>query len=149
MEQGRLAGAWAFGHDAPPMPKLFPFGIYTIPEISMVGPTEKELTRAEVAYETGVSRYREIARGQILGDETGFLKLIFQRDTRRLLAAHAIGTGATEIIHIAQAVIILDGTLDYFLNAVFNYPTLAEAYKVAALDCRDKLDVVVNKSVIS
>jgi NAD(P) transhydrogenase len=139
-EQGRLAGAWAFGNDAPPMSKLYPFGIYTIPEISMVGPTEKELTRAEVAYETGISHYREIARGQILGDDTGFLKLIFHRETRRLLAAHAIGTGATEIIHIAQAVVTLDGTLDYFLHAVFNYPTLAEAYKVAALDCRDKME---------
>jgi NAD(P) transhydrogenase len=140
MEQGRLAGAYAFGVPAAPMPKLFPFGIYTIPEMSMVGPTEKELTRAAVPYEAGVSRYREIARGQILGDDTGFLKLLFHRHTRRLLAAHAIGTGATEIIHIAQAVVTLDGTLDYFLNAVFNYPTLAEAYKVAALDCAEKLD---------
>jgi NAD(P) transhydrogenase len=140
MEQGRLAAAYAFGLDAPPMPKLFPFGIYTIPEISMVGPTEKELTRAAVPYESGVSRYREIARGQILGDDSGFLKLLFHRESRRLLAAHVIGTGATELIHIAQAVVTLDGTLDYFLNAVFNYPTLAEAYKVAALDCLDKLD---------
>ncbi|MGH9867159.1 MAG: Si-specific NAD(P)(+) transhydrogenase [Candidatus Polarisedimenticolia bacterium] len=139
MEQGRLAGAYAFGVPALPMPALFPFGIYTIPEISMVGPTEKELTRAAVPYEAGVAHYREIARGQILGDDTGFLKLLFHRETRRLLAAHAIGTGATEIIHIAQAVVTLDGTLDYFVNAVFNYPTLAEAYKAAALDCLDKL----------
>ncbi|HKY33633.1 MAG TPA: Si-specific NAD(P)(+) transhydrogenase [Candidatus Polarisedimenticolia bacterium] len=140
MEQGRLAAAYAFGRDVPPMPRLFPFGIYTIPEISMVGPTEQELTGAAVPYETGVSRYREIARGQILGDDTGFLKLIFHRETRRLLSAHAIGTGATEIIHIAQAVVALGGTLEYFVNNVFNYPTLAECYKVAALDCANKLD---------
>jgi NAD(P) transhydrogenase len=139
LEQGRLAAAHAFGKETHPMPKHFPYGIYSIPEISMIGPTEEELTRAAVPYEVGVSRYREIARGQILGDDTGLLKLIFHRETRRLLAAHAIGTGATEMIHIAQAVMVLDGTLDYFLDNVFNYPTLAECYKVAALDCDNKL----------
>src|SRR5262245_4274177 len=139
MEQGRLAAAHAFGKDVSPMPKVFPYGIYTIPEISMVGPTEAELTKAAVPYETGISHYNEIARGQLLGDETGMLKLIFHRESRKLLAAHAIGTGATELIHIAQAVIMLEGTLDYFLTAVFNYPTLAECYKVAALDCANKL----------
>lgn len=139
MEQGRLAAAHAFGRQVHPMPKLFPYGIYTIPEISMVGPTEQELTRGMVPYETGVSRYREIARGQILGDETGLLKLCFHRESRRLLAAHAIGSGATETIHIAQAVIALGGGLDYFITSVFNYPTLAECYKVAALDCANKL----------
>ena len=139
LEQGRLAAAHAFGKETQPMPKHFPYGIYSIPEISMIGPTEEELTRSAVPYEVGVSRYREIARGQILGDDTGLLKLIFHRETRRLLAAHAIGTGATEMIHIAQAVVVLDGTLDYFLNNVFNYPTLAECYKVAALDCDNKL----------
>jgi len=105
----------------------------------MIGPTEEELTKKAVPYEVGVSRYREIARGQILGDDTGLLKLIFHREDRKLLAAHAIGTGATEMIHIAQAVVTLGGTLDYFLNSVFNYPTLAECYKVAALDCANKL----------
>jgi NAD(P) transhydrogenase len=139
MEQGRLAAAHAFGKEAGPMATPFPFGIYSIPEISMIGPTEEELTQAAVPYEVGVSRYREIARGQILGDETGQLKLIFHRDTRRLLAVHAIGTGATELIHIGQAVATLSGTLDYFLKSVFNYPTLAECYKVAALDCANKL----------
>ncbi len=139
LEQGRLAAAHAFGRETHPMPKHFPYGIYSIPEISMIGPTEEELTRAAVPYEVGVSRYREIARGQILGDDTGLLKLIFHRDTRRMLAAHAIGTGATEMIHIAQAVLMLGGTLDYFLNNVFNYPTLAECYKVAALDCDNRL----------
>jgi len=139
MEQGRLAASHAFGTEPPPMPGLFPYGIYTIPEISMIGPTEEELTKKAIPYETGISRYREIARGQILGDDTGLLKLIFHRADRKLLAAHAIGTGATEMIHIAQAVVALGGTLDYFLNAVFNYPTLAECYKVAALDCANKL----------
>lgn len=139
MEQGRLAAAHAFGKEAGRMATPFPFGIYSIPEISMIGPTEEELTRAAVPYEVGVSRYREIARGQILGDETGQLKLIFHRETRRLLAVHAIGTGATELIHIGQAVAKLSGTLDYFLQSVFNYPTLAECYKVAALDCANKL----------
>lgn len=139
MEQGRLAAAHAFGKDVSPMPRVFPYGIYTIPEISMVGPTESELTKGAVPYEIGVSHYNEIARGQILGDETGMLKLIFHRESRKLLAAHAIGTGATELIHIAQAVVTLEGTLDYFLTSVFNYPTLAECYKVAALDCANKL----------
>jgi len=139
MMQGRLAAAHAFGVRTFPMPALFPYGIYTIPEISMIGPTEQELTRQAVPYETGVSRYREIARGQILGDDTGLLKLIFHRETRKLLAAHAIGTGATEMIHIGQAVVTLGGGLDYFLDSVFNYPTLAECYQVAALDCANKL----------
>jgi NAD(P) transhydrogenase len=139
MEQGRLAASHAFGKEAGPMAEPFPFGIYAIPEISMIGPTEEELTASIVPYEVGVSRYREIARGQILGDDIGLLKLIFHRETKRLLAAHAIGTGATEMIHIAQAVMTLKGTLDYFLNSVFNYPTLAECYKVAALDCANKL----------
>jgi NAD(P) transhydrogenase len=139
MEQGRLAAAHAFGMAVGEIPKLFPYGIYTIPEISMIGPTEEALTAASIPYETGISRYREIARGQILGDDTGLLKMLFHPEDRRLLAAHAIGTGATELIHIAQAVVTLGGGLDYFLDSVFNYPTLAECYKVAALDCSNKL----------
>lgn len=139
MEQGRLAAAHAFGLPVRPMSALYPYGIYSVPEISLVGPSEEELTRTSVPYETGIARYREIARGQILGDDTGVLKLLFHRETRKLLAAHAIGTGATELIHIAHAAVSLGGTLDYFLESVFNYPTLAECYKVAALDCANRL----------
>jgi NAD(P) transhydrogenase len=138
-EQGRLAACRAFGVEARPMASHFPFGIYAIPEISMVGPTEHELTQKRVPYETGVARYREIARGQILGDDSGFFKMLFHRDDRRLLAVHCMGSGATELVHVGQAVIALGGGLDYFLETVFNYPTLAECYKVAALDASNKL----------
>ncbi|MSP26828.1 MAG: Si-specific NAD(P)(+) transhydrogenase [Myxococcales bacterium] len=137
-EQGRLAACHAFGVAAGPMTKHFPVGIYAIPEISMVGAPEHELTANKVPYEFGMARYREIARGQILGDAGGLLKLLFHREDRRLLGVHAIGTGATELIHIGQAVVALGGTLDYFIQAVFNYPTLAECYKVAALDAFNK-----------
>jgi NAD(P) transhydrogenase len=138
-EQGRLAACHAFGVEAGRMESHFPIGIYAIPEISMVGAPEFELTQQRVSYETGIARYREIARGQILGDDSGLLKLLFHRETRRLLGVHAIGTGATELIHIGQAVLALGGGLDYFLQTVFNYPTLAECYKVAALDASNKL----------
>jgi NAD(P) transhydrogenase len=138
-EQGRLAACDAFGVPAGPMASHFPVGIYAIPEISMVGATEQELTAAKIPYEIGVARYREIARGQILGDDSGLFKMLFHREDRRLLGAHAIGTGATELIHIGQAVLGLGGGLDYFLRTVFNYPTLAECYKVAALDAANKL----------
>ena len=138
-EQGRLAVCTAFGVPHKPMSRNFPVGIYSIPEISMVGQPEHELTDEKIPYETGIARYREIARGQILGDDTGMLKLIVHRDTRQLLGVHAIGTGATELIHIGQAVLRLGGGLDYLLNTVFNYPTLAECYKVAALDAHNKL----------
>ena len=138
-EQGRLAACHAFGVPAGPMARHFPIGIYSIPEISLVGASEEELTEKKVPYETGVARYREIARGQILGDDTGLFKMLFHRENRRLLGAHAIGTGATELIHIGQAVLGLCGGLDYFLETVFNYPTLAECYKVAALDASNKL----------
>ncbi len=138
-EQGRLAACHAFGVAAGPMGAHFPVGIYAIPEISMVGTTEQELTAGKVPYEIGVARYREIARGQILGDDSGLFKMLFHRQDRRLLGAHAIGTGATELIHIGQAVLGLGGGLDYFMHTVFNYPTLAECYKVAALDAANKL----------
>ena len=138
-EQGRLAACHAFGLAAGLMAPHFPVGIYSIPEISMVGATEQELTAAKTPYETGVARYREIARGQILGDDSGLFKMLFHREDRRLLGAHAIGTGATELIHIGQAVLGLGGGLDYFMRTVFNYPTLAECYKVAALDAANKL----------
>jgi NAD(P) transhydrogenase len=138
-EQGRLAACHAFGMPTGPMAAHFPFGIYAIPEISMVGETEQGLTRKRVPYEVGVARYREIARGQILGDDSGFFKMIFHREGRQLLGVHTMGTGATELIHIGQAVLGLEGGLDYFLQTVFNYPTLAECYKVAALDAANKL----------
>lgn len=138
-EQGRLAACYAFGIDAQPMAPHFPIGIYAIPEVSMVGAPEHELTRQRVPYETGIARYREIARGQILGDDSGLLKMLFQRETRKLLGVHCIGTGATELIHIGQAVMAFGGGLDYFLDTVFNYPTLAECYKVAGLGAANKL----------
>ena len=138
-EQGRRAACHALGVPAGPMPDHFPVGIYAIPEISMVGATEHDLTAQKIPYEAGVARYREIARGQILEDDTGLLKMLFHRDDRRLLGVHAIGTGATELIHVGQAVLALGGGLDYFLDTVFNYPTLAECYKVAALNAANKL----------
>ena len=138
-EQGRLAACRAFNHAPRPMAAHFPVGIYAIPEISMVGAPEHALTERKVPYETGLGRYREIARGQILGDDTGLLKLIFHREDRRLLGVHVIGTGATELVHIGQAVLGLGAGLDYFLETVFNYPTLAECYKVAALNAANKL----------
>jgi NAD(P) transhydrogenase len=139
MEQGRLAACNAFGTSCASMPHLFPYGIYAVPEISMVGKNEEELTKEGVPYEVGVARYREIARGAIMGDDSGLLKLLFQRDTRRILGVHIIGTGATELVHIGQAVMAFGGTLDYFVYSVFNYPTFAECYKVAALDGYNKV----------
>jgi NAD(P) transhydrogenase len=138
-EQGRLAACAAFGLEAGPLGDHFPIGIYAIPEISMVGAPEHELTAKKIPYETGVARYREIARGQILGDHSGMFKMLFHREDRRLLGIHCIGTGATELVHVGQAVLGLGGGLDYFLDTVFNYPTLAECYKVAALDAANKL----------
>jgi NAD(P) transhydrogenase len=138
-EQGRLAACVAMGVAAGRVADHFPIGIYAIPEISMAGATEEQLTRDRVPYETGIARYREIARGQILGDESGLFKMLFHREDRRLLGVHIIGTGATELVHIGQAVLGLGGGLDYFLGTVFNYPTLAECYKVAALNAANKL----------
>ncbi|MGA6828881.1 Si-specific NAD(P)(+) transhydrogenase [Nitrospira sp. NS4] len=137
--QGRQVACHAFGVEVEPLPAHLPVGIYAIPEISMAGPPEHELTEQRVPYESGVARYREIARGQILGDDSGLVKLLFHREDKRLLGVHAIGTGATELIHIGQAVLDLNGGLNYFLRTVFNYPTLAECYKVAALDAFNKL----------
>lgn len=139
MEQGRLAVCHAFGAEAKSVPELFPYGIYTIPEISMVGRTEEDLTHEGVPYEVGKARYREIARGQIMGDQTGTLKLVFHRETRRLLGVHILGEGASELVHIGQAVLAFGGTIDYFINTVFNYPTLAECYKTAAFDGVNRL----------
>ncbi len=138
-EQGRLAACQMFDVQTDPMADHFPIGIYAIPEVSMVGAPEHVLTEQKIPYETGVARYREIARGQIFGDNSGLVKLLFHREDRRLLGVHAIGTGATELIHIGQAVLGLNGGLKYFLDTVFNYPTLAECYKVAALNAYNKL----------
>jgi NAD(P) transhydrogenase len=135
MEQGRIAAARAFDdHAATSNPSFYPYGIYTIPEISFIGKTEEQLTGEDVPYEVGMAYYREVARGQIRGDTTGRLKLIFHRDTRKVLGVHIIGEGAAELVHIGQAVMILGGTVDYFVDTVFNYPTLAECYKVAAFN---------------
>jgi NAD(P) transhydrogenase len=142
MEQGRLASAHAFSDGEAAMSKLLPFGIYTIPEISYVGRTEEELTEAAVPYEVGISRYRELARGHILGDTYGLLKLLVSPDERTILGVHVLGTNATEVVHIGQTVMGLGGTVDYLVEAVFNYPTLAESYKVAALDAKNKLMAV-------
>jgi NAD(P) transhydrogenase len=139
MEQGRLAAAQAFGKTVHSNPEGYPYGIYTIPEISFIGKTEEQLTDEDVPYEVGVAYYREIARGQIRGDTTGRLKLIFHRETKQILGVHIIGEGASELLHIGQAVMILGGTMDYFVNTVFNYPTLAECYKAAAFNGLNKL----------
>jgi NAD(P) transhydrogenase len=139
MEQGRLAARYAFDEPTNGMTTLLPFGIYTVPEISFVGKTEQELTDAGVPYEIGISRYRELARGQIIGDSYGMLKLLVSADDRRLLGVHALGANATEVIHIGQAVMAFEGTIDYLVDTVFNYPTLAEGYKVAALDASNKI----------
>jgi NAD(P) transhydrogenase len=139
MEQGRIAVAHAFGKPVSSNPSYFPFGIYTIPEISFIGKTEEQLTDEDVPYEVGVAYYREIARGQIRGDTTGRLKLIFHRETLDLLGVHIIGEGASELLHIGQAVLILKGKVDYFVDTVFNYPTLAECYKAAAFNGLNKL----------
>jgi NAD(P) transhydrogenase len=138
MEQGRVASAHAFG-EAAAMSELLPIGIYTIPEISFVGRTEEELTAAGVPYEVGISRYRELARGHILGDTYGILKLLVSPEDQTILGVHVLGTNATEVVHIGQTVMGLGGTVDYLVDAVFNYPTLAESYKVAALDARNRL----------
>ena len=139
MEQGRLAACHAFGVESASVQELFPYGIYTIPEISMVGRTEEALTEQEVPYEVGKAQYKETARGQIIGDVTGLLKLIFHTETRELLGVHIMGDGASDLVHIGQAVLAYQGKIDYFVNTVFNYPTLAECYKNAAFDGINRL----------
>ncbi|MDZ4687578.1 MAG: Si-specific NAD(P)(+) transhydrogenase [Planctomycetaceae bacterium] len=142
MEQGRRAVAAIFNKPFVAYPHL-PYGLYTIPEISMVGKSEQQLTADRVPYEVGVATFREIARGHIAGDEHGMLKLLFHRETRQLLGVHIIGETATEIIHIGQTVMALGGTIDYFRDTVFNYPTMTEAYKVAAFNGLNKLNLEV------
>ncbi|MDP3090834.1 MAG: Si-specific NAD(P)(+) transhydrogenase [Nitrospira sp.] len=139
MQQGRHAACHAFGHPDRTDTALLPYGIYAIPEISMVGRTEEDLAKDRIPFGVGIARYKEIARGQLIGDEMGMLKLLFHRQTRELLGVHAIGEGATELIHIGQAVMAYHGRIEYFVDTVFNYPTLAECYKVAALDGINRL----------
>jgi NAD(P) transhydrogenase len=142
MDQGRLAASHAFDEPASELRSLQPIGIYTIPEISYCGRSEAELTSEAVPFEVGISRYRELARGQIIGDSYGMLKLIVHTETREILGVHVFGTNATELVHIGQAVMGCGGTVDYLVDTVFNYPTLSEAYKVAALDVTNKLRAV-------
>ncbi len=142
MEQGRLAAYHACDEPANSLVALQPIGIYTIPEISYCGHTEDELTTSSVPYEVGISRYRELARGQIIGDSYGMLKLLVSTRTRRLLGVHVFGSQATELVHLGQAIMTCDGTVDHLVDTVFNYPTLSEAYKVAALDAVNKMRAV-------
>jgi len=139
MEQGRIAACHAFNMRMPPAPEFFPYGIYSVPEISTVGMSEQEARKRDIPYECGVARFRETSRGHIMGLNTGLLKMLFSLDTRRLLGVHIVGEGATELVHIGQAVLNLQGTLDYFIENTFNYPTLAEAYKIAALDAWNRM----------
>ncbi len=137
--QGRYVACKIFGKETCPLPEHLPIGIYSMPQISMVGHTEKELSEKKIPYEVGIARYREIARGQILGDDSGFFKMLFNSENRKLLGVHIIGTDATELLHIGQAVLNFGGTMDYFIETIFNYPTLAECYKVAAFDASNKI----------
>jgi len=141
MEQGRIAACHAFGESAHAPPEFFPYGIYSVPEISTVGMTEEQVREKSIPYETGIARFRETSRGHIMGLNSGFMKMIFALETRRLLGVHIVGEGATELIHIGQAVLNLGGGLDYFVENTFNYPTLAEAYKIAALDAFNRMPV--------
>ncbi|HTH95995.1 MAG TPA: Si-specific NAD(P)(+) transhydrogenase [Stellaceae bacterium] len=139
MEQGRIAACHAFGVPMPPAPEHFPYGIYSVPEISTVGLSEQEVRARGICYEVGIARFRETSRGHIMGISTGMMKMLFAVDTRRLLGVHIVGEGATELVHIGQAVLNLHGTLEFFIENIFNYPTLAEAYKIAALDAWNRM----------
>lgn len=139
MEQGRIAALHAFGAAMPPAPEFFPYGIYAVPEISTVGLSEEDVRRQGIPYECGIARFRETSRGHIMGLQSGMMKMIFALKDRKLLGVAIVGEGATELIHIGQAVLNLGGTLDYFVENTFNYPTLAEAYKIAALDAWNRM----------
>lgn len=139
MEQGRIAACHAMGVATHAPPEFFPYGIYAVPEISTCGMSEEELRARGIAYEAGIARFRETSRGHIMGLRFGMMKLLFALKSRRLLGVHIVGEGATELVHIGQAVMNLGGTLDYFVENTFNYPTLAEAYKVAALDAWNRM----------
>jgi NAD(P) transhydrogenase len=144
MEQGRIAACHAFSIAMPPAPDYFPYGIYSVPEISTVGMSEEEVRHRGIPYECGIARFRETSRGHIMGLNNGMMKMIFSIKTRRLLGVHIVGEGATELVHIGQAVLNLHGTLDYFIENTFNYPTLAEAYKIAALDAWNRMGAAPN-----
>ena len=139
MEQGRLATLHAFDQPVQSLPDLIPTGIYAIPEVSMVGRTEEELTDDAIPYVAGIARWSEMARGLMTGDEDGILKLLVSMEDRRLLGVHVLGSGATDLVHIGQAVMGAGGTADFLVSAVFNYPTFAESYKIAALDALNRL----------
>jgi NAD(P) transhydrogenase len=139
MEQGRIAARHAVGAPACDPPQFFPYGIYAVPEISTCGLTEEEVKARHIPYECGIARFRETSRGHIMGLDNGMLKMIFSLKTRRLLGVHIVGEGATELIHIGQAVLNLKGTVDYFVENTFNYPTLAEAYKISGLDAWNRM----------
>jgi NAD(P) transhydrogenase len=141
MEQGRVAACHAFNMAPHPPPEFFPYGIYSVPEISTVGMSEEEVLRREIPYECGTARFRETSRGHIMGLNSGMMKMIFSTRSRRLLGVHIVGEGATELIHIGQAVLNLKGTIDYFIENTFNYPTLAEAYKIAGLDAWNRFAI--------
>ena len=145
MEQGRVAACHAFDITMADQPDYFPYGIFSVPEISTIGLTEEQLRDKKIPYQCGVARLRETSRGQIMGIDHGMLKMIFALETRQLLGVHIIGEGATELIHIGQAVLNLNGKLDYFINNIFNYPTLAEAYKVAAYDAWNKIENITQE----
>ena len=147
MEQGRIAACHAFGVPMPPAPEFFPYGIYSVPEISTIGLTEEEVRQRAIPYECGIARFRETSRGHIMGLSAGLLKMIFSIETRHLLGVHIVGEGATELVHIGQAVLNLKGTLDYFIENTFNYPTLAEAYKIAALDAWNRMSTPATEPV--
>ena len=139
MEQGRLAALHAFKRPVSSMPELLPTGVYAIPEIAMVGRTEEDLTESGVPYVAGIARWSELARGLMTGDEDGMLKLLVSTEDRSLLGVHVLGTGAADLVHIGQAVMGGCGGVDFLVSAVFNYPTFAEAYKVAALDAVNRI----------
>lgn len=148
MEQGRIVAFHAFSEEAFDAPEYFPYGIYAVPEISTVGMSEQEVAQRGIPYECGICYFREIARGQIMGLKTGMMKLIFSLKTRRLLGVHIVGEGATELVHVGQAVLNLKGTLEYFVENTFNYPTLAEAYKVAALDAWNRMPQAQERDIL-
>ena len=139
MEQGRVAACHALGMEPMAPPEFFPYGIYSVPEISTAGLTEEEVRTRGIPYEVGIARFRETSRGHIMGLNSGMMKMIFSTKSRRLLGVHILGEGATELIHIGQAVLNLKGGIDYFIQNTFNYPTLAEAYKIAGLDAWNRM----------
>jgi len=148
MEQGRIAACHAFDIKMSSPPDYFPYGIYAVPEISMIGLTEDELRAKKIPYQCGIARFCETSRGQIMGVDSGMMKMIFSLETQHLLGVHILGEGATELIHIGQAVLNLGGKLDFFINNIFNYPTLAEAYKIAALDAWNKMQSISMENVV-